>query len=181
MIVICGELSRPATGGISASGVAVRAAAAGATTQVVGVVPQGGAGDRRLLELAMAGVGHVAVLREPAREVEPADLDLALRYLPEARVIVCLAMPVAVVETASQHAAWSGAALVVADADGRAGAAPSGGEARVDGAIVLAAPARDPDGTFAGFVGTLAARLDAGATPADAWAGTTRDLAVDSV
>jgi hypothetical protein len=85
---------------------------------------------------------------------------------------------------ASDHAEWLGARLVVVERPERSGEAavdgePPGIEGITDGAIVLEAPTSDPDGTFAGFVGSLAARLDAGATPADAWAETTRQLAVD--
>jgi hypothetical protein len=158
--------------------VAARAAAAGAEVQVVGLVPDEPAGDRLLLELAAERIGHAAVLREPARDVEAADLDLALRYLPEVRVIVVVAMAPGVVAAAAEHAAWSGAALVVLDR-GSDGGEPA--PELPEGAVVLQAPASDPDGTFAGFVGAFAARLDGGATPADAWAATTRELAVDAI
>lgn len=145
----------------------------------MGVVPDGLDGDRLLLELAAANVGHAAVLREPARDLEAADLDLALRYLPEVRVVVVVEMPTPVVAAAADHAGWSGAALIVLDR------APGGDDLPPselpDGAIVLESPTSDPDGTFAGFVGAFAARLDGGATPADAWAATTRELAVDPV
>lgn len=174
MIVVCGDL---AAGGTRPADIARGAVVTGAGVQLVGVVPDDDDGDRSLIELAQSGVGHAAVLREPRRTLEPADLDLALRYLPEVRVVVLVEMPAAVVGVASDHAAWTGAALVVI------------GGAAVDGptldlptdATVLKAPERDPDGTFAGFVGAFAARLDAGETPADAWAATTSALAVDPV
>ncbi len=179
MIAVCGELEAASQRGVSAAAAAVRAAAAGAGAQVIGVMGEGEAGDARLLELAAAGVGHAAVLRGPPREIEAEDLDLALRYLPDVKVIVVVALPAAVVAAASAHAAWSGAALIVVEPGdpSRDGGAPD----LAEGSIVLSAPNRDPDGTFAGFVGTLAAHLDSGATPADAWAATTRELAVDPV
>ncbi|MCI0583921.1 MAG: hypothetical protein L0227_13725 [Chloroflexi bacterium] len=182
MIVICAALSGPADAGAAAADVARRGAEAGAEVQVAGVIPDDPVGDRLLIDLAGMGIGHAAVLRERARDLDAADLDLALRYLPDIRVIVVVAMSPAVVRAASKHAAWSGSRLVVVEAPGQrgeAGAAEHPVPALVADAIVLEAPASDPDGTFAGFVGVLAARLDAGATPADAWAETTRQLAVD--
>lgn len=159
--------------------VALRAAGAGAPVQVVGVVPDNADGDRRLVEIAASGVAHAAVLRGPARPLDAADVDLALRYLADVRVVVTVSLDDPVVVSAAERATWAGASLVAiggrgSQGDGQAPPLP-------EDAIVLEAPASDPDGTFAGFVGTLAARLDAGATPADAWAATTRELAVDPV
>ncbi|TAK02455.1 MAG: hypothetical protein EPO36_02180 [Chloroflexota bacterium] len=170
--------------GVTAVGVGERAAAAKAEVQVVGVVADDAAGDRLLAGLAGQRVGHAAVLREPPRDLETADLDLALRYLPDIKVIVTVGVAPTIVRVASDHAEWLGARLVVVETPERRGEAPVVGEPPqieeiAEGAIVLEAPASDPDGTFAGFVGALAARLDAGATPADAWAATTHDLAVD--
>ncbi|MEW5992555.1 MAG: hypothetical protein AB1736_14595 [Chloroflexota bacterium] len=171
MIVSCGDLAGHGPRAISAAAVAVRAAARGAAVQVVGIVPDDPDGDRRLLDLAEAGVGHAAVLRGPARALEAADLDLALRYLPEVRVVVLVEPVAAVLDVAAGRAEWSGAALLVVGG-------PEG-PALPDSAIVLQPPRSDPDGTFAGFVGALAVHLDGGETPADAWAATTRELAVD--
>ena len=179
MIVTCGALGASNARGVSAAAVARRAAANGASVQVVGVLPEGPVADRLLLELAAEGIGHAAVLREPARELEAADLDLALRYLPEVRVVVVVEMPAPIVAAAAEQTQWSGAALIVLDRAAVDAELPPPN--LPDGAIVLESPATDPDGTFAGFVGVLAARLDAGATAADAWAATTRELAVDPV
>lgn len=160
----------------------MRAAAAGAEVQAIGIVPDDPEGDRRVLELAVGRVGHAALLRGPERELEPADVDLGLRYLPEVRVIVTVGLPRSVVVKAAEHVGWSGAALVVIDDAAADGAGAGVGTAELPGgAIVLQAPPSDPDGTFAGFVGAFAARLDAGEMPADAWATTTRELAVDPV
>jgi len=153
---------------------------AGAAAQVVAVVPDDPGGDRRLLELAAAGVGHAAVLRGPARALEAADVDLALRYLADVRVVVAVGLAESVVAAVAERATWAGTVLVVIGEPGSDGAGV-GAVTLPEGAIVLEAPGSDPDGTFAGFVGALAARLDRGATPADAWAATTRELAVDPV
>ena len=179
MIVVCGDFSSRGKRGTGAAEIARRAAVAGAGVQLVGVVADGTEGDAWLLALAAEGVGHAAVLREPARELEAADLDLALRYLPEVRVVVVVEMPAPIVTVAADRTQWSGAALIVLDrAAGDGEIVPPN---LPDGAIVLESPANDPDATFAGFVGAFAARLDAGATAADAWAATTRELAVDPV
>jgi hypothetical protein len=179
VIVVTGDLSEPGARRVSAAAVARRAAANGASVQVVGVLPEGPVADRLLLELAAEGIGHAAVMREPARELEAADLDLALRYLPEVRVVVVVEMPAPIVAAAADQTQWSGAALIVLDHAVDTAEAPA--PEFPDGVIVLESPATDPDGTFAGFVGVLAARLDAGATAADAWAATTSELAVDPV
>jgi hypothetical protein len=178
VIVVCGDLGAGSPGA-SVTALAARAAAAGASVQVVGIVADDPDGDRCLLELATANISHAAVLRGPARDLESADIDLALRYLPDVKVIVTVDVAPAGVAVASEQAGWSGAALIVI------GAAIAGVAATPpdlpDRAIVIQAPASDPEGTFAGFVGVFAARLDSGAAPADAWAATTRELAVDLV
>ena len=140
MIVIVGSpLARPVADGIVAGGlgstIARAAATAGSAVQVVGRVGEDAAGDAVLLDLAAAGVGHVAILREPGRptpalppepgkspspdgpalgealiadaaddvdaadpelstaglSVDAADLELALRYVPDYRVLVLAA------------------------------------------------------------------------------------------
>lgn len=109
-------------------------------------------------------------------------MDLALRYLPDVRVIVAVRLAPPVLAAAAERASWSAASLVAID--GARSAGPHGqavAPVLPEGAVVLEAPPADPDGTFAGFVGTFVARLDAGANPADAWAATMRDLAVDPV
>lgn len=179
VIVICGNLTARIEHGLSVGRVARTAAARGAAVQVVGVVPDDPEGDGLLMDMAAERIGHAAVLREPARDLESADLELALRYLPEVRVIVAVVMPPAVIATAAEYAAWSGASLIVLDPGHHGDAEPPPSVA--DGATIIEAPARDADGTFAGFVGSLAARLDAGATPADAWAATIRELAIDAI
>ena len=181
MIVVIGELGARGERGATAQAVAVRAAAVGSRVEIVGLVPDDAEGDRRILAFAAADVGHAAVLRGVTRALEAEDVDLALRYLPDIRVIVGVGLSEAIVAVVSEQAAWSGAALIVVrTGKDQAGADADAGAATLpEGAVVLEAPPSDPDGTFAGFVGSFAARLDGGATAADAWAATTRELAVD--
>lgn len=168
-----------ASGGSSASAVAIarRAAATGARTEIVGVAPVGTAGDRQLAALAGAGVGHATVVRSGAAGIEPADLELALRYLPDVRVVALVAPTAPLLETALAATSWSAAALILLgplDAE-----AASLADAAKPLPILLAPPAHDPDDAFAGVVAALAARLDAGEDPAHAWGSTLETLAID--
>jgi sugar/nucleoside kinase (ribokinase family) len=87
--------------------------------------------------------------------LEPADVELALRYLPDQRVImVAEPQPDAVVAVASEAAAYAGAMLVVV--------VPPGGLASARGGLVIEAPRDDGDGAFGAMLGELAALLDRG-------------------
>jgi len=183
---------RVETGGIAACA-AEAAARAGAGVQVVGRIGDDPDADRLLLTLATGGVGHVAILRDPARatpiepdpaldvdpddddpapatatsplELDAADVELGLRYLTDYRVVV-LVPPVRseVLAVVADAARWAAAHLVVVtDA-----ADASIGSLPAD-AIVLEAPDADPDGAFATLLGRLAAALDGGADPAAAF------------
>ena len=177
MIVVCGSLEPSARRESLAMVIAERATKTGAWVQVIGIVPDGVDGDRRLVDLAAAGIGHAAVLRTAVRSLEAADVELALRYLPDIGVVVATDATPALIPALLDGAGYAGAALLlIVDAEATLDPAslPST-------AIVLQAPAHDPDATFAGFVGAFAARLDGGAVPADAWAATVRELAVDPV
>jgi hypothetical protein len=175
MIVVAGDLGLETEVPASAYAIATSAAALGATVEIVGVVGSDGPGDRMLLELAARGIGHAAVLRSPATGLEPADLDLALHYLPEIGVIVVVDTRGDLVSTAASAAAWSGAGLiVVTSSDDVSALIPSS-------AFVLDPPASDPDSTFAGFVAALAGRLEKGVDPTAAWQATMADHAVDQV
>lgn len=180
MIVVVG---RPGEDAVPA--VAAAAAARGAACEVVGAVRPDVAGDRVLQRLASAGVGHAAVNRSVAAELEPADLELALRYLPDARVIVLVDQD-DLAEVAASAARWSGAALIrITNRE----SASSGGRRSDDKAaagagendLVLESPPRDPDGAFAGLVGALAARLEAGEALASAWPATLAAVGADAV
>jgi hypothetical protein len=174
VIVVAGNLLDTGSG-VSAVAIAGLAAARGAVVEVAGVLPADPDGDRRLLAIARLGIRHAALLRSPAAALDPADLDLALRYLPNARAIVLVDDGNGLVSTAEAAAAWAEAGLVVVVGPGRAVPGPGS-----DG-MVLEAPAADPEGTFAGFVADLAVRIDAGEPPAEAWEATLVALAVDRV
>ncbi len=168
--------------------------AAGGTVQLVGKVGSDAAGDATLLALARDGVGHAAMLRDPGRPtpvappVEPdddpfagagprstagptvrplpmdaEDLDLALRYLAAFAVLVMAdEMDQASLAVAIEAARYAGASLLIVLPDGvEALDLPSE-------AIVLAGPPTDEDGIFADTVGTCAAALERGLSPADA-------------
>ncbi len=175
-MIVVGLLAPPDSSVVSE---VARRAAGESKVEVVGLVPGDAAWDRVLFEMTAAGVGHATVVRSAGGSMEPADLDLALRYLPDIRAVVLVRPPARLLPTAIAGADFSGATLVVvgplddeslAALEGRDGpAAP----------ILLDPPAHDPDGTFAGFVAALATRLDAGDPPEAAFRATVTTLAVD--
>ena len=181
MIVVCGQLDPLTRKDSLAFVVAELAARGGARVEIVGLLPDDAAGDRLVLRLAAAGVGHAALLRSPTRPLEAADIELALRYLPDVRVVVATDLEAELVPVLAAGTAFAGAALVVVASRADASLAVPHDWAADDSTIVMAAPAQDPDGTFAGFVAGFAGRLDAGAVPADAWSATITSLAVDAV
>jgi hypothetical protein len=173
-VIVVGILAPDAT---HAASIARRAAGTGARTEIVGVAPVGAAGDRQLAALAAAGVGHATVIRSGASGIEAADLELALRYLPEIRVVVLAAPTAGLLEAALAATSWLGAALLlIGPLDSEAAALLDAAE---PAPIVLAPPARDPDDAFAGVVAALAARLDAGDAPASAWRATVSSLGLE--
>jgi hypothetical protein len=217
IVVVGSPIAQPDGPAIVAGGLgadlAGRAAAAGAAVQIVGRVGEDAAGDQVLLALAVAGIGHVAVLREPGRptptaaprgagsvspdgpslgeslfdgadaaddalpedhdrtdeppaglSVDAADLDLALRYVPDYRVLVIAAdLDPPALEAVVAAAAWSGAHLVAIVPDG---APPS---SLPDAATALLRPTTDPDGAFAAMVASYAVALDRGDDPRSAF------------
>lgn len=99
--------------------------------------------------------------------LEAADVDLALKFLPQAGVIVLAGpIPEAAVAAAVEGAAFAGARLVVLVSRG---AVPSALPAE---ATVLETPP-DDDGSFGRMVGTFAGALDAGVVPAAAFSEAT--------
>ena len=154
--------------------IALAAAAGGAPVELVGAAPDDAIGDAMLLALGRAGVGHVAVLRrgvaagsdagvaEPA-PLDAADLELALGYLREFRVLVLVDPAAELRSVAADGAAYGGAHLIaIVGADSPTAGLPTD-------ATVIEAPRSDPDGAFAGFVAAYAVQIDGGATPAEAW------------
>jgi hypothetical protein len=174
---------------------ALAAAAAGGSVQIVGRVGEDRAGEAVLLDLARRGVGHVAVLRDSGRPtaemsavsaddvaleadpgpashvasppptLDPADIELALSYLTEYAVIV-VAEPLA-----------ASALRVVTDATAWSGArlvvvgVPDDLAGLPEDATVFAPPDDgDPEGAFAAMVGAYAAGLDRGDDPKAAFA-----------
>jgi hypothetical protein len=96
--------------------------------------------------------------------IDAADLELALRYLPDYRVIVVASgLDPAALETVVEAAGWSGAQLVVIDVAGTAG------DAVPADATVLAQPPA-PDAAFAAVVARYAVELDRGSEPGTAFA-----------
>jgi ribokinase len=203
-----------------AADIARAAVASGSAVELVGKVGEDPEADRLLLDLARAGIGHVALLRDPGLPtlalsatpldeageampdteigalltlevdpvaaagpngrsrpasppaagglvLEPADLDLALRYLVEFRVLVVaddLAAPA--VAVASEGAAFAEARVVAVASAASMRALP-------DDATVFERPAEDPDGEFARLVGSYAAALDRGEEPEAAFRSAT--------
>jgi len=177
VIVVAGDLRSDRRGSVDVVAIAGRVASQGQWVEAVGTLPADDAGDRRLLELRALGVGHAAVLRTPAEGMDAADLDLALRYLPDISAIVLVEPPPGLVATAVAAATWLGAGLVlVGDAIDLAGEPP-----KLDRTVVLGPPRSDPDGVFAGLVAALAVRLAAGSTSTDALSDASTALNVERV
>jgi sugar/nucleoside kinase (ribokinase family) len=108
--------------------------------------------------------------------LEAADIELALRYLPDYRVLVIadsLAEPSLRVALAA--ASWTGAALVVIVPAGSTHTAAG------DDATVIEAPTDDPDDAFAGLVGAYAAAIDRGEEPKEAIASASSTLGWSAV
>jgi sugar/nucleoside kinase (ribokinase family) len=184
----------------TAARTAIAAARGGGDVQLVGKTGEDPVGDEVLMALAAAGVGHVAMLRDPDHptplavptgdaapppamfdgDAEPlvavvpanpadrptldaADVELALRYLPDQRVIV-VAEPQtdAVVAVVADAADYAGAHLVVV---------ASASSQRPARALVIEAPMDDRDGLFGSLLGELAVLLESGASPDEALRG----------
>ena len=166
--------------------IALAAAARGALVQLVGKVGEDADGEALVLALAQGGVGHVAIQRDPTHPtaraastdddaagmteggsggpgpaLDAADIELALRYLTEFRVIVVADdLDDAALRVAADATGWSNGTLIDVVADGRR--EPDG---LPPDAIVLGSPAGDADGAFDRLVGELAAAVDAGGDP----------------
>ncbi len=198
MIVVVGlprlRGARAASAGADAAGLAVAiaraAAAGGGIVQLVGKIGDDPEGDAIVLDLARSAIGHPAMLRDPARRtpiggrtdahrgpaptLEPADLELALRYAPDFGVLVLAAPGLPkLVPVAVDAAGFAGAQLIVLT--GRRSGQPPVPES----ATLLAAPARGGEGAFAALVGAYAVALDAGVESAAAWRAASDRLGLD--
>ena len=113
----------------------------------------------------MAGVDDASQVPVGGLSLEPADIELALRYLSDYRVLV-VADPLAEpsLRVALAAASWTGAALVVIVPNGTTQPLAA------DDATVIEGPPDDPDDAFAGVVGAYAAAIDRGEEPAEAFA-----------
>lgn len=175
-----------------ASEIAIAAAGADARVEVITRLGDDPAGDAVLLALARHRVGHVAVLRDagtateviagpddaavPATDetdggtlttrgsvLEPADANLALRYLPEMGVVVAVHLDAAVLAEAVAAASWAETSLIVIVAPG--GGVPPG---LPEDAVTLELDDSD-DSSAGGAIGRYAAALDRGDAPRDAY------------
>lgn len=202
MVVVLGSPTvRPGTGpgprvaGLAA-GIAMAAAGAGARVELVGKVGDDGGGDAVAVELQRAGVGHAALLRDPAvatpvgeratpLPLERPDLELALRYLVDFGVLVVadpLARPVA--EVVAEAAGYAGAHRILIGGDPGVSTEASEEASEQASTEASAAASHAPDGesvthlragagdrhAFAALVGRYAAFLDAGQDPGGAFA-----------
>jgi hypothetical protein len=166
------QLDRPA------ALIALAARAAGADVDVVGAIGDDADGDRVALGLGKAGIGHAALLRDPAAStprfgaaagalprLDGQDVALGLAYLADYRVLV-VAEPVepSAVAAARDAAAFQGASLIVV-------VTAASGEAPADlpkTATVLEMPEED-EGAFSELVGRYAAALERGEEATAAW------------
>jgi len=135
MIVVIGTLSartEGATYGLSgyAATAALAIAVTGEPVEMVSKVGVDVAGEALITQLAAAGIGHVALIRDGARstsvdgasplEMDAADLQLALRYLTSFDAVL-LVDPAddSVVATVLDACTYVGARLVVTRPAGR--------------------------------------------------------------
>jgi ribokinase len=201
MIVVLGRprVYRPEPDGdLAAGGLAVElalaAARAGSQVELVGAIGDDPEGDRIVVELGRGGVGHSALLRDPATRtplvgqprdarplprLEAADVELGMRYMHECRVLVISAELDADALVYAQEAAdFHSAAVVMVAAAGTVDPATLGPAvtllerpaAEDDEAIEDAVVAAADDAAFGAFVAEYAVRLDGGERPAQAFA-----------
>ncbi len=178
MIVVLGRpgLSRQGALDGTCARIALTALHAGGDVEVVGSVGDDADGDAAVTLMGSLGIGHAAVLRDPAGvtphegEIGPlprldaADIDLGLKYIAECQVLVVAdPLDTEAMRVAADAATYHRAALVVLTPEG--GEQPS---LMTDEATLLEVPAED-GGAFAELVGRYAAALDGGRAPADAW------------
>jgi hypothetical protein len=179
--------------------VALAAARRGAGVELIGRAGEDPAGEALMLGLAKAGVGHVALLRDPARAtpiVAPSAEELELlddtgeRPAPDGAADAPVLEPEDVSLGLRYLPSYDvivvtddvvpGVVPVTVEAAAFTGArlivlTPHGAAAdeAASDATVFEAPAVDPDGAFAEVVGSYAAALDSGAEPRAAFEAAT--------
>ena len=201
MIVVLGRprVYRPEPNGDLAPGglaveLALAAARSGARVELVGAIGDDPEGDRIVVALGRAGVGHAALMRDPAtrtplvgqpRDARPlprldaADVELGLRYQSECRVLVVGAeLSSEALAKALEAAEFHAAAVIVVAASGAVDADVLGPDVTllerpavedaesVEDAVIVATD----DADFGAFVAEYAVRLDRGERPVDAFA-----------
>ena len=131
-----------------AGGLAIRVAAElvrrGDRVELVGRVGADAAGDQAILSLSRDGIGHVALLRDPAHvtpignaahgiPVDAGDVQLGLRYLTSFTTVLLIdPLDTSVVRQVTEDASFVGAQLIIVaksplPADGSAASAVLGG------------------------------------------------------
>jgi sugar/nucleoside kinase (ribokinase family) len=209
IVVIGSPIGRLVDGHVAAWGAAAQtalaAAGAGRAVQLVGRIGDDPTADGLLIDLARGKVGHVAVLRDPARSTplapattvdeEPSDIDSGEAPIDATTPPAPgFALDAADVELGLRYLTDFGV-VVVAEPTGTAvitvaaeaarwndavlilvvGAEAAMPDGLPAGAIVFEAPDEDPDGAFAGLVGHFAAAIDDGADPGAAFRGALAD------
>ena len=99
-------------------------------------------------------------LSQASVSLDAADVDLALRYLTEFRVVVIADELDSAAVRVADATDWSNGTLIAVVGEGRA--EPVGLPV---GRVVLGSPADDAEGAFDRLVGELAAAIDAGGDP----------------
>jgi hypothetical protein len=131
-----------------AARICLAARAAGADVELVGAVGDDPEGDEVMVRLGRAGIGHAAVLRDPAARtpvgdvgdlrlprLDAQDIALGLSYVAACNVLVIAEpLPAEARTVAAEAAAYHGAAVVAIVEAG------SGGDALPDDATLLEAP-----------------------------------------
>lgn len=208
MIVVLGRprVYRPEPDGELAPGglaveTALSAARAGSEVELVGAIGDDPEGDRIVIELGKGGVGHAALMRDPATRtplitqarderplprLEAADVELGLRYMHECRVLVISAeLDPDALAKAQEMADYHSAAVVMvanvgtvdpgllADSVTLLERPLTEDDEAVEDAVVVAAD----DADFGAFVAEYVVRLDRGEEPAQAFAAALGDSA----
>ena len=208
MIVVLGRprVYRPEPDGDLAPGglaveLALAAAREGADVELVGAIGDDPEGDRIVVELGRGGVGHAALMRDPATRtplitqprdarplprLEAADVEMGMRYMAECRVLVISAeLDPDALEAAQESADFHSAMVVMVANAGTVDPAllrddvtllerpVTEDDEAVEDAVVVAAD----DADFGAFVAEYAVRLDRGEAPAQAFGAALGDSA----
>lgn len=184
MIVVLGRPGLTADDHIDrpAGRIALAAARAGGRVELVGSVGDDADGDAVVVELGQAGIGHAAVLRDPAGNtpragegeadganrrlprLDATDIDLGLSYLSECHVLVVADdLDRDALKVVADAATYHGASLIVVASD------VNGGHDELPDSAIVLGPLTEDGGAFVDLVGHYAAALDSGRVPADAW------------